>query len=188
MIDIPQDDYLNKKHTNDNIKKELKEWLESIPELEKKNFCISWDYDWTLFIADYNSITNNGLFMHENDKKDVWQCPPGEYQYEQIFTYDAAVRETKNVGKKMLTTADLKNIIDKKYGWKASAFVVWENLVPTGVGHDYVSPVVSDYGQKYYLWCEDWYFIVDFVKKIATLKKLDERSKSLLMSVRCIKW
>lgn len=72
-------------------------------ELETENFKIN-SKDWK---------TVNGV--KQNKKGDVWEIIDGEFKGEQLFTWDAAMRETKKVGKRMPTDEELKDIDLSEY-------------------------------------------------------------------------
>ena len=65
-------------------------------EFEKENFRI-----------DSEGWKKKGEFL-ENDTKDVWELRKGDYAGEQLFTWEAAIRETKKAGKTMPTKDDFE--------------------------------------------------------------------------------
>lgn len=70
--------------------------LEIKTEFEKENFKI-----------DSEGWKKKGEFL-ENDTKDVWEFRKGDYAGEQLFTWEAAIRETKKAGKTMPTKDDFE--------------------------------------------------------------------------------
>lgn len=92
-------------------------------ELEDHNFKINSD--------GWEKITVDGKMYLQNKQNDVWEFLEGECKGEQLFTYDAAIRETNKVNKviptdeqlnKFLIKEDLKNITYSGYRYTDSSF------------------------------------------------------------------
>jgi hypothetical protein len=64
-------------------------------ELEDNNFRVNSD--------GWEKITVDGIKYLQSPTKDIWELLEGEYSGEQIFTWEAAIRETKKAGKRMPT-------------------------------------------------------------------------------------
>lgn len=84
--------------------KDLESVLERMKKLGVKDVC---------FETENFKIDSEGWTKHEecleNDTKDVWEIRNGELAGEQLFTWDAAMRETKKAGKTMPTKKDFVN-------------------------------------------------------------------------------
>ncbi len=89
---------MNKQQALDKIE-ELKNFVEEIDkqtiQLEDDNFRVDSE--------GWKKKTVDGGVVLENPKGDIWEILGGEYNGEQLFTWDAAMRETKKAGKKMPT-------------------------------------------------------------------------------------
>lgn len=73
-------------------------------ELEDHNFKVNSD--------GWKKITVNEESYLENPEKDIWEILDGEG--EQLFTWDAAMRETKKAGKRMPTDDEFTEILKTK--------------------------------------------------------------------------
>ena len=88
---------------------ELKEELkvkELKLELESKNFRVNSD-GWKKFKIDNFEIL-------ESPTKDIWEFNEGKLKGEQLFTWEAAMRETKKAGKRIPTDDELNKLISTK--------------------------------------------------------------------------
>lgn len=103
-------------------KKEQKETVENIPELDNENFKID--------SANRQEITDiNGIKVKTNDEWDVREYP----SWEQLFTQESALRETRKLGKKMpVWWIVYRDIINKKYKWNYQNFLKGEHMVFPG--------------------------------------------------------
>jgi len=75
-------------------------------KLETENLKINSD-GWKKIIVDDKKYL-------ENHEQDVWELLDGECKGEQLFTYDAAMRETKKFGKTMPTDEQLGELLKDK--------------------------------------------------------------------------
>lgn len=66
-----------------------------LPQLENIDFKVFHDDVWIL-ITDAN-----GIKLYQSPTKDIWEFVEGEFAGEQKFTWNAAIRETKKVGKEI---------------------------------------------------------------------------------------
>ncbi len=121
--------FLAKKNEKISIKKkwdhtkEIKEILEALPILEKKNFRISSKKN------REEIISPNWVRVKVNPEWDVREYLEGKNKWEQLFTYKAAIRETKLAGKNMPDSWKVyKQIIDQKYAWNYKDFLKWEKI------------------------------------------------------------
>jgi len=122
-------------------------------ELEDHNFKINSD--------GWEKITMDGKIYLQNKEKDVWEFLEGECKGEQLFTYDAAIRETKKAGKIMPTDKqlsellkskeDLKNVIypgnrdiDGSFGSLGSYLLLW-SFTPFGWSNAWFLNLSSSY-------------------------------------------
>ena len=126
-------------------------------ELEDHNFKINSD--------GWEKITVDGVAYLQNKEKDIWEFLEGECKGEQLFTYDAAMRETKKEGKlipsdeqieELLNTKeDLKNITypgfrntDNKFYTLSSYLVLWSST-PSGPSNAWRRYLLSSYSTVY---------------------------------------
>lgn len=103
-------------------------------KLEDHNFRINSD--------GWHKITKDGKSYLENQEKDVWEFLEGECKGEQLFTYDAAIRETKKAGKVMPTDEKLTELLKTKEDLKN---VIYPGYRGTGGSFNYI-------GFDFYLW------------------------------------
>ena len=83
-----------------------KEEIRKPLELEDYNFKINSD--------GWKKITVDNEEYLENKEGDVWELLSEECRGEQLFTYDAAIRETKKVGKLIPTDDELSELLTEK--------------------------------------------------------------------------
>ena len=82
-------------------------------KLEKSNFKVN--------STGWNKRRRKGTTVLENPKKDIWEYVsgvPDNIIGEQLFTWDAAMRETKLAGKKIPTDKEWNEVKDKLLGCK----------------------------------------------------------------------
>lgn len=72
-------------------------------KLEDNNFKVS--------SKGWKKITVDGKKYLENKTKDIWELADGQCKGEQLFTFLAAIRETKKVGKRMPTDDEFSEIV-----------------------------------------------------------------------------
>ncbi len=77
-------------------------------ELEQQNFRIN-SKGWEKKHDDYS-----GIEYLENPEGDVWEIASGEFKGEQLFSWDAAMRETKKAGKRMPTDKEWNKLLKTK--------------------------------------------------------------------------
>lgn len=104
----------------------LLEALLGLAELEDTNFKID--------STNRKEITSpNGIKVKENPEGDVREYLEGEYKGEQLFTQDAALRETAKVGKKLPASSKTYiDIIEKRYQWNYDDFLDGEKMIFSG--------------------------------------------------------
>lgn len=103
-------------------------------ELEDENFKVNSD--------GWEKITVNGKKYLQNKSKDIWEFLEGECVGEQLFTYDAAIRETKKEGKIIPTDEQLSEILKTKEDLKNIKFS----------GLRYTDSSFIGFGSYLYLW------------------------------------
>ena len=62
----------------------------------------------------WKKITVDGKKYLENKTKDIWEINDGECKGEQLFTWKAAMRETKKAGKKIPTDKQFSELLKTK--------------------------------------------------------------------------
>ena len=62
----------------------------------------------------WKEITVDGEKYLENPEGDVWEISEGDCKGEQLFTWDAAMRETKKAGKRMPTDEEYLELVKEK--------------------------------------------------------------------------
>jgi len=151
-----------------------KEVVVSIPkklELEDYNFKINSD--------GWKKITVDGESYLVNEKEDVWEILDGECKGEQLFTWDAAMRETKKLGKTIPTDEQLEELLKNKGDLK--------NI--TYPGYRYTDGSFFNRGSALFLWSSTpsgtnaWrrYLLTTY----STVAR-DARNKAYGFSVRCL--
>ena len=103
-------------------------------KLEDHNFKINSD--------GWKKITVDGVKYLENPEKDIWEMLDRKYRGEQLFTYDAMIRETKKRGKRVPTDDELGELLEEKEDLK--------NIVYTG--YRYTNGSYYFLGSVLYLW------------------------------------
>jgi len=81
----------------------LREYIKRPLELEEENFKINSD--------GWHKITIDSEEYLENPEKDVWELLSEECRGEQLFTYDAAMRETEKAGKLIPSDEQLSELL-----------------------------------------------------------------------------
>jgi len=72
------------------------------------------DYNFKINSDGWKKITVDNEEYLENKEGDVWELLSEECRGEQLFTYDAAIRETKKVGKLIPTDDELSELLTEK--------------------------------------------------------------------------
>jgi hypothetical protein len=88
------------------FEKEVFEKLDTTIESLKPEKTIFEDSNFRIDSKGWKTIKKKGY--KENPEKDVWEITEGEYKGEQLFTWDAAMRETKKAGKEIPTREDFE--------------------------------------------------------------------------------
>ena len=135
-------------------KNDIKETLEKMPKLEKENFKIQWTIEekealgrTKIQAKGYINWKETNITVLQNPQSDIWEYVdwvPEIFKWEQLFTLEAALRETKNAGKKMVWSLyEMDRLIDREYwsdyisfkrenmkfvGWRKSDNQVFENI------------------------------------------------------------
>ncbi|MBU3925039.1 fibrobacter succinogenes major paralogous domain-containing protein [Patescibacteria group bacterium] len=102
-------------------------------EFEEKNFRVNSD--------GWEKRTRDGQEYLVNPLSDIWQLIGGKADGEQLFTWDAAIRETRKVGKRMPTDKEVEQAL------KSSDM---PNLVLAGYRYD--NRVFNGQGDRAYFW------------------------------------
>ncbi len=82
------------------------EWKEKEIKVDKNNFKVERTDDWKLITSP------NWIKVYESPTKDIWEYAEWEYKLEQLFTWNAAMRETAKQWKKMMTADYWKAIMN----------------------------------------------------------------------------
>lgn len=150
---------------------ENKKSSESRLEFEPHNFRVNSD--------NWKKITVNEKEYLENPEKDVWELNDGELKGEQLFTWDAAIRETKKARKRMPTDEEFTELLKIKSDMPNVVFA----------GYSYSGSF--DYlGSDGYFWssvqsgADAWYRGLD--SGYAQVGR-DTDAKTYGLSVRCLK-
>jgi hypothetical protein len=85
-------------------------------------FPILEDYTFKVDSKDWNKIKIHKNCYLENPEKDIWEFLDGKYIGEQLFTWDAAMRETKKAGKRIPTDEEFSILLKTKEDMKNIAF------------------------------------------------------------------
>ena len=127
-----------------------------------------------------NLVVAQLLFLEsENPEKDIWECRDG-FVGEQLFTWNAAMRETKKAGKRMPTKEEFKALVKTREDIK--------NLILVGYGGEH-----NFYGRtsNALFWSstcaytmKSWYAIL---QKKHNLMLTGIHNQKYVLSVRCIK-
>jgi len=118
---------------------ELKKFVE---EIDKQAIQL-YDNNFKVNSEGWKKKTVEGGVVLENPKGDIWEILGGEYNGEQLFTWDAAIRETKKAGKKMPTKEQFEELL------KDDEFP--KNRVLDGF-RPYSSAALYDVGSYGYYW------------------------------------
>ena len=74
------------------------------------------------FKIDSDGWKKKGEFL-ENETKDIWEIRNGDYAGEQLFTWDAAMRETKKAGKTIPTNEQFEKMFtDDAPDWPLAGY------------------------------------------------------------------
>ncbi len=89
--------------------------------LEDHNFKIERTDDWKI-------ITSNDVKVYENPTHDVFEYADGESAGEQLFTWEAAMRETKKAGKHIPTDDEFSEFVKMKSDVKNLKFPGYRSM------------------------------------------------------------
>ena len=173
----PKEDEINLEDFYDDKakKQESKEKQENSLELAEKNFRVE-------DTKNRKEITDpNGVKVKENPKWDVREYLEGGNKWEQLFTYDSALRETKKAGKKLPPSwTRYRDIIEGKYAWNYQDFLEWEKITFPGVReNDWFQDIDLEFG----LHCADGSYFNGY--KYKWFAKWGKKNDGY--SVRCLK-
>ena len=150
-------------------KQEIKKHL----ELEDHNFRINSD--------GWKKITVDDIEYLENPEKDVWELLSEECEGEQLFTYDAAIRETKRVGKLIPTDDELSELLKTREDLKNIVYSGYRN---TNASFYYLGSLLylwsSSPSSATYAWSRGLFSSSSTVYRVTT-------NKAYGFSVRCLK-
>ena len=104
-----------------NFEKNVLEKLDEIISLLGKKVVVSIpekleleDYNFKINSDGWKKITVGWENYLVNEKEDIWEILDEECKGEQLFTWDAAMRETKKLGKTIPTDEQLDNLLKDK--------------------------------------------------------------------------
>ena len=113
------------------MKKTIQKICQLLDELETKEIKLELeDHNFRVNSDGWKKITVDGEAYLEAPTGDIWELFDGGYRGEQLFTWEAAMRETKKAGKRMptdeefndLTKDDIKNIVYTGYRLAVGSF------------------------------------------------------------------
>ena len=123
------------------IIKQLKQIIEELEKSEKPKLEFE-DNNFKINSDDWKKITVNGKHYLVNPEEDIWEILDRECRGEQLFTYDAAIRETKKRNKRIPTDEEFTELLQTKDDMP--------NLVYPG--YRYYTGYFSDRGSYAYFW------------------------------------
>jgi hypothetical protein len=124
---------MNKQEILNKIKEMLEEYDDTKLQLEDHNFKVD-STGWTKIVV-------GGVSYLENPEKDIWEML--ECAGEQLFTWEAAMRETERAGKRMPTDEEFDVLFKEKKDMP--------NIVYAGY-YDYTDKVFRNFGAGGYWW------------------------------------
>lgn len=101
------------------------------------------DHNFRINSKGWEKITVDGEEYLVNPENDIWEILNGEYAGEQLFTWNAAIRETKKAGKRMPTDEEFTELLRIKEDMP--------NLVLAG-GHYYLTGLFGYRGSYASFW------------------------------------
>ena len=72
------------------------------------------DHNFRVDSSNFPERKRNGFRIKENGKQDIIEFTDGELKGEQLFTWEAAMRETKKAGKRIPTDEEFKKLLKSK--------------------------------------------------------------------------
>ena len=95
-------------------KEKIEQIIKLLRELEDKPSLRLEPHNFRINSDGWKKITVDDNFYLVNSKEDIWEFADGKYQGEQLFTWDAAMRETEKAGKKIPTNKEFSEILKTK--------------------------------------------------------------------------
>lgn len=83
-------------------------YVSPAPELEENDFSVD-SNDWEVISVEV--INAGGVRCKISPQGDIWEFLEGKYAGRQLFTWDAAIRETKKAGKQMPSDAEFSRFL-----------------------------------------------------------------------------
>jgi hypothetical protein len=151
--------------------------LEKIKKLLEQQFE---DFNFQVDSTGWKRIESNGLSYLENKEKDIWESIDSCYTGEQLFTWNAAMRETKKAGKRMPTDKEFSLLLRNKKDMKNIVFSGYRNTD----GSFYYSTTAAYFWSSSRKGADAWYR--NLSSSYATIYRYTH-SKAYGFSVRCIK-
>jgi hypothetical protein len=151
--------------------------LEKIKKILEQKFE---DFNFRVDSTGWKEIIINTRKYLENKEKDIWESIDDYYAGEQLFTWNAAMRETKKAGKRMPTDKEFSLLLRNKKDMK--------NIVFTGYhstdGSFYYSTTGTAFWSSSKSGADAWLRYLSL--SYATVGR-DANSKANGFSVRCLK-
>jgi hypothetical protein len=151
--------------------------LEKIKKLLEQKFE---DFNFRINSDGWKRITSNGFSYLENKEKDIWESIDGYRAGEQLFTWNAAMRETKKAGKRMPTDKEFSILLKTKEDMKNLVFTGFHNTDGNFYHRDTNAYFWSSSQRGANAWNRHLSSSYDTVYRITN-------SKAYGFSVRCIK-
>ena len=135
-------------NTSASLFQETKESSE-IPELDDENFKAEG-------IERKNEITDvNWIKAKVNKEGDIREYIEGDHVWQQLFTRESVVRETKKAGKQPVVSCTVyQDIIERKYHGNYQDFLIGEKIAFCGLYHANRNEF-EHIGHAFYFWCQD---------------------------------
>ena len=174
---------MNKQQTN-KLAKALAEFLAEYFEQKQELKLEVEEHNFRVDSTGWKKIEIDGYDFLENPEQDIWEminCDDKELNGEQLFTWDAAMRETKKAGKRMPTNEEWDEILKNNR----------DNL--PNIKHAGFRDTNGSYGPRSrstYLWSSTQVVDSAWTRRLSyTHTDVDryERSKAYGFSVRCLR-
>ena len=108
-------------------KEKILKLLEKIKEeLNSENLKLE-NHNFQVDSNGWKKKTIDDLEILESPTKDIWEINEGKLKGEQLFTWEAAIRETKKTGKRMPDDDEFSKIIKTKEDIKNLVFIGYRN-------------------------------------------------------------
>lgn len=137
------------------------------------------DFNFRVNSDGWKKITVEGEKYLVNPEEDIWEIFDGDYRGEQLFTWEAAMRETKKVGKRLPSDEEFEEVLNTKEDIKNVTFL----------GYRYTDGTFFFRGTFAYLWSSSqsgstaWYR--HLYSGDSTVDRITN-AKALGFSVRCV--